>query len=126
MKIKLPKRLEKKVKDSHLYDSFSTVLSDENKQFFFPEYTDHGIEHINKVLNTIEGLIAPSTFQHISSQEVEILVWATILHDIGMNTIPEMFKNMLDGKYDSIPNSLFKKDKKWAELWAEYLKDSSY
>ena len=42
-----------------------------------------------------------------------------------MHTSAEMFRNMIQGKYDNISGNLFK-EKTWKELWDEYLKDSRF
>lgn len=103
---------------------FSHILK-ENKLYFFPEYTDHGIKHIECVLESIENLISDNTISTLSASDVGILLVSTVLHDIGMHTSPEMFKNMIDGVYDNIDRNLFK-DKTWRILWQEYLKDFKY
>jgi hypothetical protein len=42
--------------DSTIYE-FNFWFND-NKLEFFPEYTDHGINHINEVLNSSESIIS--------------------------------------------------------------------
>lgn len=103
---------------------FSHILK-ENKLYFFPEYTDHGIKHIECVLEGIENLISDDTISTLSANDVGIILVSTVLHDIGMHTSPEMFKNMIDGQYNGIEGNLFK-EKTWNILWQEYLKDCKY
>lgn len=100
-------------------------LLQDNNLFFFPEYTDHGINHIEAVLRSIENLISDDTFDKLSSLDICAIIVATVLHDIGLHASPELFRNMLAGKYDNIPNNLFK-EKRWEELWDEYLKASRF
>ena len=95
--------------------SFEPILKN-NKLFFFEEYTEHGIEHIEMVLKVAEFLIPDDSFQHIKSKEVAILIFAVILHDIGMHTEFSTFTAMIDGKYNNARvNSIDKKT--WKELW---------
>ena len=130
--IVLPKKLEGILqKDQRLYtsflgiiDPFSDILK-ENKLFFFPEYTDHGINHIENTLQYTENLIADDTFQHLTAKEVGVILLSTVLHDIGMHTNADMFRNMIEGKYDNLAN-LFPDGKTWQELWQGFLYDSQY
>ena len=56
--------------------SFSHILK-ENKLYFFPEYTDHGINHIESVLESIDNLISDDTLRVLSANDVGILLVAT-------------------------------------------------
>lgn len=103
---------------------FSHILK-ENDLNFFPEYTDHGINHIENVLLSITNLISNDSITKLTPYDVGIILVSTVLHDIGMHTSPEMFKNMIDGQYDNIEGNLFK-EKTWSILWQEYLKDCKY
>lgn len=47
--------------------SFGEIL--ENKPEFFPEYTDHGIKHIERILESSSRLITDPTFNDILSIE---------------------------------------------------------
>lgn len=103
---------------------FSDILK-KNDLVFFPEFTDHGIVHIEKTLQYVENLIAEETFRHMSATEVGVMVLSVVLHDIGMHTNAEMFKSMIDGKYDNLA-SIFCEGKTWKELWDAFLYDSQY
>jgi len=99
--------------------SFEPIFKD-NKLFFFEEYTDHGIEHIEMVLKAVEYLIPEKSFQFIQPKEVAILILAIVLHDIGMHTEFSTFKAMIEGKYDDVRVDILDK-KTWQELWQDYL-----
>ena len=104
--------------------TFEPILKD--KLFFFEEYTDHGIEHIEMVLKAAEFLIPDESFPYIQPQEIAILIFAIILHDIGMHTEFSTFKAMIDGKYDDEKDSALIDvlDKKtWKELWLDFLSE---
>lgn len=91
-----------------------------NTRFFFEEYTEHGIEHIEMVLMTIENLIPEESFLYLQPREVAVLIIAVLLHDAGMYIEFSTFKAMLDGKYDDVKlNTL--NEKTWYELWHDYL-----
>lgn len=97
-----------------------------NNLFFFPEYTDHSIIHINGVLSSIERLITDETFDKLLPDDIGVLVTAVVLHDIGMLTNADMFKNIIEGKYDNIPENWFKDEPTWKELWKDYVKENQY
>ena len=101
--------------------SFQPLLK-ENKLFFFDEYTDHGIEHIEMVLKAAEFLISNESFQYIQPKEVVILILAIVLHDIGMHTEFSTFKAMIEGKYDDV-RVIVLDTKTWKELWDDYLSE---
>ena len=103
---------------------FVDILT-KNDLYFFDKYTDHGIKHIENTLQSVENLIAEETFSVLTPKEVGVMIIAVVLHDIGMHTNTNMFKNMLEGKYDHVP-SLFSKENTWKTLWEEYLYDSKY
>ena len=130
--IVLPKKLEAILqKDQRLHTMFLGIIAPfsdiltENKLFFFSEYTDHGIKHIENTLQYTENLIAEDTFLHLTAKEAGVILLSTVLHDIGMHTNAEMFKNMIEGKYDNLVG-LFPEEKTWKRLWKDFLYDSQY
>ncbi len=100
-------------------NSFGRILED-NKLFFFEEYTEHGIKHIEMVLKAAEFLIPDKSFEYIQPNEVAILILAVVLHDIGMHTEFSTFKAMIEGKYDDVRIDILDK-KTWQDLWLDYL-----
>lgn len=108
----------------NIVNPFSAILTN-NDLYFFEDYTDHGIKHVEDTLQYVENLIAEDTFGVLTPNEIGVMIIAVVLHDIGMHTNTNMFKNMLEGKYDHVPG-LFSKEKTWKTLWEEYLYDSKY
>ena len=51
------------------------------------------------------------------------VVFAIVLHDIGMHTEFSTFKAMIEGKYDDVKVDVLDK-KTWNELWIDYLSES--
>lgn len=101
--------------------SFEPILND-NKLFFFEEYTDHGINHIEKVLESAEFIITDASYDNISSAEIAILTLSVILHDLGMHVELSTFNSLLSGEYDSCKADVIDK-RTWLELWDEYLSE---
>ena len=104
--------------------TFESILKD-NKLFFFEEYTDHGIDHIEMVLKAVEFLISDDSYCHITPKEIAILISSVVLHDIGMHTEFATFNAMIDGKYDNVKVDVID-EKTWSELWSDYLSESRH
>ncbi len=104
--------------------TFDPIFKD-NKLFFFDEYTDHGIEHIEMVLKAVEFLVPDDSYCHITPKEIAILISSIVLHDIAMHTEFATFIAMLDGKYDNVKVDILDK-KTWSELWDNYLSESRH
>lgn len=103
--------------------TFGEIL-EENKLYFFNEYTNHGIKHIQDVLASSDNLITDETFSNIlSDKDIASYILSVILHDIGMHIDLEGFKCLINGEYDDIQvkelDSL-----KWSELWEDFFNEA--
>ncbi|WP_158850103.1 ATP-binding protein [Algibacter sp. L1A34] len=125
MKINIPQKFDEKLSGDYrafidgTISNFSSIIQD-NKLEFFQEFTDHGIEHIEDVLNTACGLISDETFEHINEKDIAVLVMAVILHDVGMHISVEGFVKIFSKEYDDYRISFFDKNT-WEEKWNEFL-----
>ena len=95
--------------------------------YFFPDYTDHGIDHINAVLNMADQLISKETYTTkqsgqylLDSKAVAFLICAILLHDLGMFLKPDGAQELADGAHSS---HLVKKldMNTWKESWSKYV-----
>lgn len=130
----IPKRLNDKLESENntsfankvetFIEPYNSILRN-NNMYFFPEYTDHGINHIKRVLEIINTLIPEEIYLKLTQEDIGVIILSVVLHDIGMQTSAVMFKNMIDGVYDIVRKPEFR-DKKWKELWEDYLKESYY
>lgn len=128
----LPKKFENILKrNQELYadvlgtvKEFAEVLK-KNELYFFEEYTDHGIGHIENVLECACRIIDDKAMDELMPEDVAVLVLAVVLHDIGMHVGFSGFKRMLDGEYDGMRMKELDK-KSWKELWEEFLVDCKY
>jgi molecular chaperone HtpG len=116
-------------KDERLHSCILQIVSDfqpilrDNKLYFFEEYTDHGIEHIESVLNAAAEIIIEESYVLLSAKDIAVLIMAIILHDLGMHIEYSTFLAFLNGEYDDVRiNSLDKKT--WKQLWNEYLSEA--
>lgn len=103
--------------------TFGEIL-EESKLYFFNEYTNHGIKHIQDVLASSENLITEETFFNIlSDKDIASYILSVILHDIGMHIDLEGFKCLINGEYDDIQikelDSL-----KWSEQWEDFINEA--
>jgi molecular chaperone HtpG len=100
---------------------FGQILQ-ENKLYFFEEYTDHGIRHIESVLqSSLELIPSDSRGDFLDAENVCALILAVLLHDLGMHQSPKSFthliskKNIIFPQLDSIS---------WSELWNGYIEEA--
>ena len=90
--IKLPEKFRAKLRNDPKLEGatlstvgkFSDWLS-ANKTEFFPEYTDHGIDHVQSVLDCAESLITDASWEIISAEDIYVLTSAILLHDCAMH-----------------------------------------
>lgn len=125
MKIKIPNKFEEKLSgdySSYIENSISdfSAIYNHNKLEFFPEFTDHGIEHIEDVLMTASNLISDETYKFLSEKDIAVLIMSVILHDFGMHISSEGIKKIFSTEYDEFRISSFD-TKTWKEEWVEFL-----
>lgn len=125
----IPEKFKKILeKNTELYSEVLSVMSlfkpilDDNKLFFFEEFTDHGIKHIESVLASAEFIITDESFELLTPGDIAVLIFSIILHDIGMHTEFSTFVALINGEYDS--SKTFIDEKTWSELWQDYLAEA--
>src|SRR5689334_21235415 len=52
---------------------------------FFSEYTDHGISHVQKALETSVAIQRPQSLAALTPSDCAVLTWATLLHDMALH-----------------------------------------
>jgi hypothetical protein len=130
-KLQLPKRLKEKLAQSPGLHGAVLVGLDElepwiadNKLPFFPEYTDHGPDHINEVFVTAEALIRDEAWPHVTAEDVAVLVLGILLHDCAMHLSEEGFVALLKKKEWAAPISPIDTTT-WPDLWDDFLREAS-
>jgi len=129
--INLPEKFQEKLKT--VQDLHGIVLSTaagfgellvDNKLYFFEEYTDHGVKHIESILVSTSNLVTEKTFDNIlSGKDIGSFILSTILHDIAMHITLEGFNQLLNGCFDDVRVKELDKFT-WAQLWEEYLNEA--
>ncbi|MFC4480187.1 ATP-binding protein [Flavobacterium chungangensis] len=129
--IKLPERFKNVLDKNQELDgiikttlaTFGEILK-ENKLFFFYEYTNHGIKHIEDVLASSDNLITDETFSNVLSvNDIGYYILSVILHDIGMHLDLEGFKCLINGEHDDILITELD-SQKWSDLWLDYVNEA--
>ena len=126
--IQIPKRLNEKLctdqswsaKVSNVIRNIKDLLI--TTPTFFPEYTNHGIIHVNHVLDISDKLIPDITLKNLSPKALGMYLISAMLHDIGMFINYDEFKKLIDntGSYTKI-SPLDNKTLK--EHWEAYLSE---
>ena len=94
-------------------------ILERNESPFFPDYTDHGIDHIRSVLRTCELIIGDDSWFVFTREDAAVLVLATLAHDLGMLVNVEGFRYLVDPSQND--NSLIgPNDEPWYKLWREF------
>jgi molecular chaperone HtpG len=90
----------------------------------FPEYTDHGVTHFQRVLDAAAELLTLETESLLTVEDFAVLTIAVLLHDAAMHTTPEGFLALID---HARPGPLIPAldPRSWAEEWEGFLDEAS-
>lgn len=88
----------------------------------FPEYTQHGIDHVERVLRTAEELISEAAWPCVTAPDAAVLVVAALVHDCAMQLPEEGFVALVSGRYPPLP---YLEDRAWTDLWEAFLGQAS-
>lgn len=86
---------------------------------FFPEYTNHGILHIGRVMELCDKLIPDKALSDMKPRELGILIIAVIMHDIGMFIEEDGLRKLLCGER-SVHKIELLDEFSWKEEWDKY------
>lgn len=122
-----------------LVERVAEILND-NKLPFFPDFTDHGIEHINAVLQSEVELIPKDVRQGhrvdsdrclLCDADAAVIIGATLLHDIAMHLWPAGFLELVAPESRFQPLRWFDTNREqhmadlpWSDLWEDYLREA--
>src|SRR5258708_10199542 len=113
----ISKKLEAHPKVRASVDSSLTVVAEilqVSKLPFFPDYTDHGPQHLTAVLEIADKLIADCAHSLFTSEDAAILIFSSLLHDLALHLSEAGFTTLLSSTKDG------RKSNDWAELWREF------
>lgn len=97
----------------------------EKYQINFPDYTDHGISHADRVSYLASELLKEQEINNLNSDEIYVLLMGCLLHDIGMGISENNIINCINPQ---IFHEFFKKNptKTNKEFIREYHHELSY
>ncbi|GEM_PF-2614750 len=127
MSIQIPEFLEKKLAEDHTYraavDSTIVDFNDwlsVSKLTFFPDYTDHGIDHLNQVLDTATNLMTKDAKDLFTAADAGALILAVLLHDSALHLSKSGFKQLIYGEAKSLKIPRLDVTD-WDILWNDFL-----
>ena len=130
MEVNIPKKFDDILKRNQ--DVYGKVLSTisisekilkDNKLEFFPEYTDHGIQHIENVLKIAEKIISYESYSSMTEYDVQAIVISILLHDIAMHLKYDGFINLINEKENKSKLNSKITEASWNEEWCNYMKE---
>lgn len=128
--VNLPARFKNTLETDQQLDGIvkSTVsefgeILEQNKLYFFSEYTDHGIKHIQDVLLSSENLITDETYNILGYKDIGYYILSVILHDVGMHIDLQGFICLLNGEFDDVRIENLDSET-WKNLWDHYLSEA--
>ena len=122
----IPERLEDLLKaDGALYaDVASTLVKlgkwiGDSKVVFFPEYTDHGVDHVNAVLETSCRLANTESQEELTPADAAVLAISAAVHDCALHLSEDSFVGLVSSAAPG--ESPYFKDPSWAQTWSTFL-----
>ena len=130
-KITLPAFLKTKLEDSphepavqKALKDFGRWFGDESKLTFFPDYTNHGIQHIRQVLDTATNLIPKKARDCFSAADAAALILAVLLHDSALHLSKDGFRYLIKGPKEGTtlfaPVPFFDQAD-WGQAWSDFM-----
>ena len=103
-------------------DKFKTWF-DKSGTPFFKEYTDHTFAHSLQVFSSSCEIIAADAYDVLSSEDINILFLACIVHDAGLHLTEDMFYLLIDRANDKIIRPSFDTEI-WPNLWDSFIAEA--
>jgi hypothetical protein len=127
----IPKRTKDLLESNQNYSSFVfSCISNigewlrDNKTVFFPEYTDHGLVHLNEVLLTADSIISDESWTQLSAQDAAALIVSVLLHDCALHISEDGFYALISDKFPAIKSRYLDKEVEWSALWSEFIQEA--
>lgn len=94
------------------------------RMVFFPEYTDHGINHVELTLQTALDLATKPARDLLTPIDATCLTVAVSLHDLGMHLTKDGFQSLIakDSPWRGVP---FFDKSDWSTLWTTFLSEAA-
>jgi molecular chaperone HtpG len=91
---------------------------------FFPEYTDHGLDHLERVIATASSLIRDEAWAVLTPADAAVTILSVLLHDCAMHLSEDGFIALL---YEPWRDRIIADtgDRPWHVVWDEFLGEAS-
>lgn len=115
------------------YAQRAAVILSDNKTVFFPNYTDHGADHVNSVLQSMVKLVPKKVWEDklLTAADAVVMIGAAILHDFAMHLSVKGFLELVnrDTRFKPLPwfdtdHQGYSADRPWPELWDDYQREA--
>lgn len=139
MAMTIPSRLRELLMDSEwesgvlgFASGCERVLRD-NKMPFFPAYTDHGVAHVDAVLDAAVRLIPAGVWEEelLRSADAGVLIGSCLLHDLAMHLREPGFLYLVSRDTEFKPLPWFDEERRgrhadipWPDLWQSFRKEA--
>jgi hypothetical protein len=128
--MRLPKLLRDLIESDHNVSGIvNTAIANftpwiSNSQMpFFPEYTDHSLQHVEEVLQTEIDLVENEAQTMLSPVDAAALVMGTCLHDCAMHLTEDGFQSLV--KQNSLWQPVAEFDNtEWSSLWDDFISEA--
>lgn len=127
MTIKIPDIFEQKLRADDEWRYFVYSLAEkcetifQRSPVFFPEYTFHGVTHVNRVMEMASLLMEKESINKLSPMSIAVLLSSIIVHDIGMFIDKDGLNKVLYGEYKDRKTDLLD-EMDWENTWKTYYK----
>lgn len=129
-RLKIPRFLKEKLESSSINKLVEEILADyipwisRNQTVFFHEYTDHGVEHIESILETSVLLLTNQSKSIFTDHDAALLIISTILHDVALHLQRDQFVKLVSkGSYLELNEKLDSDN--WHSLWVKFSAEAS-
>ena len=125
--ITLPAFLEEKLRNAPHRHVVQKALENFSDWFrvsrlpFFPDYTDHGIQHMEQVLETATKLIPDTARPHFSGADAAALVLAVLFHDSALHLTEAGFHQLIKGTSATYAPVRPFDAADWTQTWADFM-----
>lgn len=115
------------------YAQQAEIILNDNKTVFFPNYTDHGPDHVNSVLKSMVELVPSEVWDEdvITAADAVVVIGSAILHDIAMHLSVKGFLELVkeDTRFKPLPwfysdHQGYSADCRWPDLWDDYQREA--
>lgn len=128
-RIQIPARFERLLQKSDLQPAIAKTLETfswlpSRALELFPDFTDHGPEHLSEVLDVAEGFVASRSWPQLTPDDISVFIIAVLLHDLGMHITTDGFAGLFQGKTAHRPVSFFD-SLQWNQVWKLFRSEAS-